>query len=135
MGEAVRNTPFIDIYSPGDKMIYDLLSMTFMVDENLLSWLEIHDWIRAMTFPTDFQEYRDLPRLNKFAKANENFPQFSDATLEILTSNFNMNYKIKFVNCFPVSLSSVTFSSTDSPDNFITADAAFRFDYFNIEKV
>lgn len=134
MGEAIRNTPFIDLYSPGDKLIYDLLTFTFMVDENLQSWLEIHDWIRAMAFPTDFQEYRNLPRLNRVADSREDFPQFSDATLNILTSSYNQNYKVKFADCFPISLSAVTFSSTDSPDNFITADVSFRFSYFNIEK-
>lgn len=135
MGEAIRNTPFVDLYSPGDKLVYDLLTFTFMVDEDLQSWLEIHDWIRAMTFPTDFQEYRDLPRINRVAKANEDFPQFSDATLNILTSSYNQNYKVKFVDCFPISLSAITFSSTDSPENFITADVSLRFSYFNIEKV
>lgn len=135
MGEAIRNTPFIDLYSPGDKLVYDLLTFTFMVDEDLKSWLEIHDWIRAMAFPTDFQEYKNLPKLNRFAKSREEFPQLSDATLNILTSSFNPNFKVVFKDCYPVSLSAITFSSTDSPENFITADVSFRFSYFDIVKV
>ena len=66
LAEVPVNNPFLDVYSPGEKAIYDLLNVTFMVDEELKSWLEIHDWIRAMTFPTDFQEYRDLNKLNRF---------------------------------------------------------------------
>jgi hypothetical protein len=133
VGEIPRNTPFIDLYSPGEKLVYDLLSFTFVVDEDLGSWREIHDWMRAMTFPVDFSEYRDLPKLNRFA--NKPQPQFSDATMTILTSSFNTNYNIRLYDCFPISLSSVLFSSTDSPENIITADVSFRFSYFDIVKV
>lgn len=133
VGEVPRNTPFIDLYSPGEKLVYDLLSFTFIVDEDLGSWREIHDWMRAMTFPVDFSEYRDLPKLNRFA--NKPQPQFSDATMTILTSSFNTNYNIRLYDCFPISLSSVLFSSTDSPENIITADVSFRFSYFDIVKV
>ena len=59
MGEALRNTPFVDLYSPGDKAIYDLFNVTFFVDEELKSWISIHDWIRAATFPTEYEEYED----------------------------------------------------------------------------
>ena len=41
-------------------LIYDALNITFMVDEGMLAWLEIHDWLRAMTFPTEFEEYQKL---------------------------------------------------------------------------
>ena len=51
LSEALQTTPFVDVYAPGEKAIYDLLNVTFIVDEELKSWIEIHDWIRAMTFP------------------------------------------------------------------------------------
>ena len=56
MSEVLQTTPFVDLYRPGEKAIYDLLNVTFIVDEQLKAWLEIHDWIRAMTFPTNFKE-------------------------------------------------------------------------------
>ena len=63
LGEVPVTNPFLDVYSPGEKAIYDLLNVTFMVDEELKSWLEIHDWIRAMTFPKEFEEYQKLSDL------------------------------------------------------------------------
>ena len=42
MSEVMRTTPFIDLYSPGEKMVYDLLNVTFIVDEDIQTWLEIH---------------------------------------------------------------------------------------------
>lgn len=133
-GEIAISNPLVELYSPGDKAIYDTLNITFMVDEQLDSWTEIHDWIRAMTYPTDIKEYAQLSRLNKNVSAKQNFPQFSDATLVLLTSANNPVYRIKYHELFPISLSGFIMSSTDSPDSVITADATFRYTYFDVEK-
>ena len=131
-GEAIRNTPFIDLFCPGDKLLYDALSITFMVDEDLKTWLEIHDWIRAMTFPTNFKEYASLGKLAGPA-SQKPMPQYSDAQLVILDSNQNSTYRVSFKNCFPTSLSAVLFSSSgQGPTETLTADATFRFDYYDI---
>jgi hypothetical protein len=136
LSEVPHQTPFIDLYVPGEKAIYDMLNVTFLVDEELKSWLEIHDWIRAMTFPTDFQEYRDLSKLNKIANIRKEVqPQYSDATITVLSSANNPLYRFKFFDCFPTTLSTFVLSSADSPDGIITADATFRFSYFNVDKV
>jgi len=60
-----HNTPFVDLFVPGEKAIYDMLNVTFLIDEEMKSWIEIHDWIRAMTFPTEYEEYQRLGQLNK----------------------------------------------------------------------
>ena len=133
IGESIRTNPFVDLYSPGEKIIYDVLNVTFVVDENLATWREVHDWIRGMAFPTDFKEYRDLASLSRYTNPVQ--PQFSDAFLTILTSANNPNYRVHMVDCFPTSLSSIVFTSSDSPDSVLTADATFRFAYYNIDKM
>ena len=88
MSEVPQMTPFVDIYVPGEKAIYDLLNITFLVDEELKSWVEIHDWIRAMTFPKEFAEYGKLDRLNKYTTHMQTkTPQYSDATVTLLSSS------------------------------------------------
>lgn len=135
LSEIPQNTPFVDVYVPGEKAIYDLLTVTFIVDEDMESWREIHDWIRAMTFPHDFEEYQNLANLGRNASARTtNKPQYSDATLNILSSNNVNNYQFKFHDCFPTSLSNFVMSTTDSPDTIITADVTFRYSYYDIVK-
>jgi len=134
-GEIAFTNPLVEMYSPGEKAVYDVLNVTFMVDEKLDAWTEIHDWIRAMTFPTDFKEYAELKRLNKAVSAKSNFPQFSDATVTLLTYANNPVYKITYRDLFPISLSGFILSTTDTPDSIITADATFRYTYFDIEKI
>lgn len=133
--EIQRTTPFVDTYVPGEKAIYDLLNITFIVDEELKAWLEIHDWIRAMTFPENFQEYRDLSKLNKLVGALQEKPQYSDGSLILLSSNNIPYYEFKFYGMFPTSISSFIMNSSDSPDNIITADATFRYSYYDIKKL
>ena len=134
IGEAPRNTPFVDLYSPGEKAIYDLLNVTFFVDEELKSWLGVHDWIRAMAFPEKFEEYLTLERQSKFIP-NVKKPQFSDASLTLYSTSFKPYYRFKFFDCFPISLSSFVVSASDTPENVITADCSFRFAYYNVEKL
>lgn len=127
-----RTNPFVELYSPGNKAIYDTLTITFLVDEDLVAWKEVHDWIRAMTFPTEFEEYINLYNLAQ-PIVREQFPQFSDARLTILSSANVPVRTFTFIDTFPISLTSFPLSATMSPDNIVTADATFRYSYYNIE--
>jgi hypothetical protein len=133
LGEIPVSTPFVEKYSPGEKAIYDMINVTFAIDEEMRSWLEIHDWIRAMTFPESYADYQQLPRLSK--PANPPQPQFSDATLTIYSSSFKPYYRFKFYDVFPTSLSSFILSTSDTPESILTSDASFRFTYYNVEKL
>lgn len=136
LSEIPITNPFVELYSPGEKAIYDLFSVTFIVDEDLQSWKEIHDWIRAMTFPKEFKEYQDLPRLNKYTSNRETrFPQFSDATVTLLSSAFKPNLVFRFYDVFPVSISSFIMNALDDSNSPITADATFRYTYYDVEKI
>jgi hypothetical protein len=134
LSEVPRQTPFVDLYSPGEKAIYDVFNVTFMVDEQLSGWIEIHDWIRAMTFPEKFEEYLNLQKQSRYV-SNPKTPQFSDASLTLLSSSNTPTWRFKLIDCFPTSISAFVMSAQDSPDNIVTADATFRFAYFNIEKL
>jgi hypothetical protein len=136
--EVPRNTPFIDLYVPGEKLLYDTLNITFLVDEDLVGWQEIHDWIRAMTFPYDFEEYVNLKNLSSVAQSrsiNRLPPQYSDASMTIYTNKNNPNIRVQFKDLFPISLGGLVFNSSDSAENIITSDVTFRFSYYNIERL
>lgn len=133
MGEIPVATPFVEKYSPGEKAIYDMINVTFAIDEEMRSWIEIHNWIRAMTFPEKFDEYKQLPNLARNQTKPQ--PQFSDATLTIYSSSFTPYYRFKFYDVFPTSLSSFMLATQDTPDTILTSDASFRFTYYDIEKL
>ena len=137
--EIPRPTPFIDLYHPGEKLIYDTFNVTFLVNEDLETWTEIHDWIRGLTFPTNFEEYVNLSRQSPGVIARSNLtrqpPVYSDASLTFFTNKNNPSFRIKFVDVFPTSLSTITFNTGDTAENIMTADATFRFSYYNYERI
>lgn len=137
IGEVPRNNPFVDLFSPGEKAIYDQMNITFYVDEELTAWKEVHDWIRGMAKVTDFKEYELLGQnaKNKQFSVREGFEQFSDASLTLYSSSFTPLHRFKFYDCFPVTLSSFVVNSQDTPETIITADTTIRFAYFDIEKL
>ena len=136
LSEVPQNTPFVYVYVPGEKAIYDVLNVTFLIDERMTAWIEMHDWIRAMTFPKDYEEYQKLGQLSRIASATSApKPQYSDASITILSSSNTPYFKFKFYDCFPTSVSQFILSATDSPDTTMSADATFRYSYFDIEKL
>jgi hypothetical protein len=138
LSEIPYNTPFVDLYVPGEKLAYDMLNVSFLIDEDMQSWQQIHDWIRNMTFPVEFKEYGDLRKLSSVSNYRKSVglaPQYTDAILSIYTNKNNVNLRIKFANLFPVTLGSILFNAADNAEYVATADASFRFDYYNIERV
>ena len=138
LSEVPRNTPFIDLYVPGEKIIYDTLNATMLINEDMSDWIIIHDWIRAMTFPREFEEYAKMDGMFKdsvLRKGTKVPPQYSDASLTVYTNKNNPNLRISFKDCFPTSLGGIQFSSMDSAETIQTTDVLFRYSYYNIEKL
>lgn len=133
-------TPFIDFYVPGEKLVYDTLNITFLIDEQMLSWTEIHDWIRGLTFPTDFKEYFDLRKrgeiqTSRFSPIQKIKPQYGGAVLTVYSNKNNPRFRVKFNDVFPTSLSSIIFNTQDTAENVAVADATFRFTYYDYERI
>lgn len=131
-GNAMVPTPFVDMPVPGEKLQYDPLTVTFLVDEDMSNWREVHTWMRGYTFPTDFKEYRDLRLQNQFTKSLDR-PQYSDGQLTVFSNAWKPLLRFKFYNMFPTTLGSVNFTAQDTPDAIMMADVTFMYLYFDVE--
>jgi hypothetical protein len=140
LSEVIRNTPFVDLYAPGEKAIYDTLNVTMLIDEELHDWEAIHDWIRAMTFPKEFEEYAKMGDTFRDTQMRRGsgvkLPvQYSDCSMTIYSNKNNPTMRVQFKDVFPTTLGGIQFSALDSSENIITADITFRYSYYNIERV
>ena len=122
--------PLIKIPLSGDHLEYDELDITFKVDENLQNYLEVHNWVRALGKPS-FNEYSVLA--NQATYTGEGLK--SDIVVTVLTSQKNSNYEFIFKDAFPISISSISFQSTDESVNYIEASARFVYTIFDTVKV
>jgi hypothetical protein len=137
LSQNERSTPFIDYTVAGDKITYTPLEITFLLNENLSPWREVHDWIRGLGFPTNFAEYTNLSALQAakmYAGLNlsgSEKPQYSDGRLTIYTNKNNPALTISFKDLYPVEISPIQFASKMTADEVIAATAKFAFIYYD----
>lgn len=120
LGEVDRVTPFLDMFSPGTKLKYDPLDISFIVDESLQSWKDLYNWFISIADPDGF-ERRDH---NRELQKNKHF---SDATLTVLSALNNPIVRIQYSNIFPLTMSDIKFDTKSSADTIITCTATFRY--------
>ena len=125
LSDVVIPTPFKPIPVLGQNLTYGNLNITFIVDEFLENYRELHEWLTGIGFPNNYDEYKDQ-------KANQ---IYSDATLSILNSNMQPNYRILFKDLFPISLGEVAFDSASADVDGIKATASFRYLSYSYEIV
>jgi hypothetical protein len=132
--EMPRPTSVVDLYVPGNKMVYNRLELQFLIDAELKSWTDIHDWMRELTTPVKNEEYSNLWRKESILNSKQQ-AQYADGILTIFSALNNPKFRIKYTNMFPVSLSDIQFDSKGSSDDILTATVQFRYDYYDIERM
>ena len=138
-------TPLADIPLPGEKITFQDLELTFLVDENLENYREIHGWLTGLGFPKSRTEFADLVKAgsDRFPTQGSSQtntdggkvtggpvplgPVFSDATLNVLTSKNNPNIEVRFSNVFPISLSGLTFNQQATDIDYLQATVIFSY--------
>ena len=130
LGTAIQSTYLKDIDIPGEKLTYGDLNVRFLVDENLENYMKIHNWLTGLGFPETAQQFID--KTTDRDGLRDMKEQFADGTLRILNSNFNEVAKVKFLDMFPVSISSLDFDATSTDVNYFTAQASFKYTVYQL---
>ena len=147
-GTMSQPSPLKDIPIPGEKLTYEPLQMTFLVDENLENFQEIHGWLVGLGFPRDHNEFRDL-----VSSGNDRFPAknqsisneigkvkygstnvggtYSDATLTILSSKNNSELEVRFRNMFPTGLTGLQYNQQAADVDYLTATVSFEYEIYD----
>lgn len=125
-------TPFVNQRIQGDHLHFEDLQITFKVDEYLNNYWSIFKWMKGITFPDSYNQYRAL----KEAGNRPHFGElYSDITVNILSSKQRPICNVHFKECFPTRLSELRFATTDEDIDFITANAVFTYTTFEYEQL
>jgi hypothetical protein len=102
----------------GGGVEYGDFSVKFIVDEELLNWKSIFDWIRKNGVSEEHMPNEE--------------PEYSGGQLFIYTSNYNINHVIDFQNLFPISLTEMNFDATANDVEYFTASVTFKYTGYTI---
>jgi len=121
--EAEVGYPRVNLPLPGDKITFDDVQFSILVDEDMNSYLELFSWLYRL-----INEEQKLPSdVLRTGIASE-----ADITVNILTSQNNGNKQFKFYGAFPTSLGSIELSSQRNDVEPLVFTAGFKFAYFEI---
>jgi len=130
LATATQSSYLKDIDIPETKLSFGDLTIQFLVDENLENYRIIHEWMYGLGFPEIAQQFIDVTTDKEGIRDMKE--QFADGTLRILNSSFNEVAKVKFLDMFPVSLSSLDFDATSTDVNYFTAQATFKYTVYQL---
>ena len=151
LGSATQPTPLVDIPIPGEKISYQSLDISFLVDENLNNYKEIHDWLIGIGFPQNYTQFQNLQAdgsdrfpgsTRSTAATGTSTPQplseggtYSDATLTVLNSKNIAKTEIRFQNLYPTSLGSLSYDVKLTDVDYLQASVSFAYMYYEIVQV
>ena len=140
LGFAVQPSPFLDIPHVGDKNSFGDFTIRFLISEDMSNYLELYEWLVALGFPNDYNQYRNFTaeRLNRFPFVTHSggpsgAVAYSDGTLTILDSNNVPKTNIIFKDIFPISVEALDFDITSSSVEYFVGVASFKYKLFDIE--
>ena len=148
LGDATYATPLKDIPLPGEKLTYDDLNITFIVDENLENYIEIHNWLASLGFPKNREQFKthrsatsNLPKatvgtsgdIGDVKPITSDSPMFSDSVLTVLSNKNNPVVECRFEDCFTTSLSSLDYSQNQTDVEYLTAEVTFKYKIYEIK--
>ena len=139
--EATQVNYLKNIPRAGDKMSFQDLTLTFMVDEDLVNFMEIQNWMRGLGYPESLDEIYDWQqKTNDYDYPNSyqyegNLNLYSDATLLIYNSQQVPHMKVVFEDVWPSNLTLLQFDSQLSTEQFLKASVTFKYKVYNIEEV
>ena len=148
-GLTMNNTeipnPFKNIPVMGEKIEYEDLNLTFLVDEYLENYLQLHQWLTAIGFPEkreQFRTHRDVtsntpasggtPSVDTINSAVADKAMYSDAYLMILSNKNNPIVEIDFKNVFPTSIGGLSVDGGATDVEYLTCDVTFKYQIYEI---
>ena len=153
LGSTEQATPLKDIPIPGDKLTYGSLEVSFLVDENLENYREIHGWLTGLGFPRSHAQFETFinagkdrfPTSNATANSREagkvddvGFDvgaQYSDATLSILSSKNNPVLEVRFRDLYPTSLSGLSYDQQAGDTSYLSGSVSFNYNIYEFATV
>ena len=147
LGESIFPTPLKQIPVQGDDLTFDNLEISFIVDEKLTNYRELHQWLVGIGFPKARSQFSSFKSENADAFPTNNQVKgeatntgvatgtqamYGDATLTVMTSKNNPIMEVRFSDLYPVSLSALQFDQQLTDTTYLTASCTFTYKLYEM---
>lgn len=112
--------PFKEHNEPSNKLSYNELELSIIVDEDFQSWQSIYDWIKEGSSGYTFSS-KDITR--------------ASGNIILMTNNMNPKYRIFVKNMFPTTLGSVEIDIQQAEPVPPTFQATFQYESYSFENI
>ena len=66
LGQAIQETPNLDLFHSGTKISYNTFDVTFLVNEDLSAWTTIYNWMKDLSsVEASYAKRKEGKRKNK----------------------------------------------------------------------
>ncbi len=130
LGTAEQITPLKDIPMPGDRLVYDSLNITFLVDENLENYREIHGWLTGVGFPRDFSQFANLQDAG-----SDRYPTSADPGLNSELGKVSKPVVDEGGIYSDATLSGLNYNQQATDVDYLTADVTFEYSIYEFANV
>jgi len=137
-GDATMNSRYKTLAFMGDTLDFADLEVTFLVNEDLSNYREVHNWMTGIGFPktpTQFSTAISTDTEQKPQNKEKTNPSVltSDASLTVLTNKNNPVIRTNFKAIYPTTLSGLTYNTQTTDTEQLTATATFKYDLYEFE--
>jgi hypothetical protein len=136
LGRIDMYSPYLLLKHPGSSLDFSDLTITFIVDEDLSNYLKLVEWCLSFkelhVLPAATQEKVELDFKKTFLAKYGTLK--SDCELHILTNKRNLKLVCSFHDCFPISLSGLSFSTKMGSDP-IVCDLTLTYNNYELSTV
>lgn len=124
LADVQQATPFNPVMLAGGQIRHDLLRVDLLIDEDLVVWETMFNWMKSCTDYIDFKEFKPQEQ-----------HMVDDGNIIVLTNANVPKLKFTYYGLFPVSISNIDFTSEDSGGRFMTASVGFMFSYYKLTRL
>ena len=122
-----RPTPFKPIYETGNRLTYNELNLSFIIDERMSNYIEIFDWMHGIAFPQNFEQFKNISESEEGLR--------SDISIVIHNSNKNPQIEVHFKDCFPISLGEIFLDVTLGDLQYPETTVTFAYNSYSIKQL
>ena len=141
--ELTQPTRLQQLKIPGNDLTFEDLTITFIVDENLETYQQIHDWMAGLAQVDSDEKYRALvtdggdrmPLSTQTSSTDAGRPTkmtpdgaiFSDGKLIVLSSRNIPVMEINYQDIYPKALSALDYNQNLTDVEYLTASVTFGY--------